>query len=273
MIRSFEDSYIHLSALQNDICLVTPEQARSNSIISRSTRIVDDLCKFVFAKFWPGVDGFWGIEDDDAPNAFVDRLNDKSHILLTVGACVLLSDLRSFVESHDWLDDQLRLCSINAASSAHTSRANLGETIQMLGLAALFSHEIGHVVDRHYVPSSAGLDPNSALAEEISADGHAIMAGLRIVDVWADDAANGNPSHKIRLRRLGAVLLVFANSVLDDIHLSGSWDSPDGETHPPGAQRLVSACVHVNDHFEESDSGFGITAFKSVVSGLKAFGI
>ena len=272
MFKGFEDSYPHLVAKLNDLPLVTPQQVHADPVLVRSVRIVDQLCAHVFANRWPQVSGLWGIEDDDVPNACVAECNGQTQVLLTRGACDLLAQLGDFVGNGIWVAKDLhpRLFSHRATSAIASE--DIGEITQLLGLAALFGHEVGHVLDRHYIPTVKAKH-DSKLAEEISADGHAIEMGFVIVAAWASDLAAQGVFDENELRRLGTALLILANAVIDEVLLGDSWDVSPDVSHPPGAQRLMGACVLVNDHFDQVEGDFGVTVFKIVISGLKAFGV
>jgi len=274
MFQGFEASWPHLIACKQSPDLIAPEQAYEDSMLKATVSIVDSLGKQVFAKRWPRLSVRWGIEFDDDPNAFVYRSEDGHvHVVLTSGACGLMAEVGAFVASDQWLVRYLYPLRFAQAPPRSFTTKHAGEAAQMLGLAALFGHELGHALDLHYVDAKSGRDRDAPLAEEISADGHAILAGLAIVDAWAFDLAQRGAHSETDFRRLGATLLVLANTVMDDLEFGASWNGAPDQTHPPGVQRLMAACVHLNDHFEKIDSGVGIDIFEDAIIALSAMGI
>lgn len=272
MFKRFDESYAQLVSLFPELTMVSPEEARMDEVLSKSVDIVDQLCSSFFAYRAPQVHGVWGIENSDDENAFVHTLDGHSSIVITRGACELLARVGTFVETHEWVSTSERMRPFHNAIGV--PRKLLGEVAQMLGLAALFGHEVGHVLDRHDVHSIAGQQQEAQLGEEISADGRAVRFGLEIVDGWAHSLAQGDQLGQDAIRQAAAVLLVIANAAIDEIHLVRSWDVPADQTHPPGTQRLLGACIMLDQHFDGiAEDGYGRNVFLTALSGLKAMGI
>lgn len=272
MFKRFDESYAQLVNFFPDLTLVSPEEARSDEVLSRSVAIVDQLCSSFFAYRSSQVHGLWGIKNSYEEDAFVCTLNGCSSIFITRGACQLLARVGSFFATHDWISNSERMRPFHDAIDVPRNR--LGETAQMLGLAALFGHEVGHVMDRHNVHSIAGQMHDARLGEEISADGWAIRFGLDIVDAWAHSLATGRESEQDAIKQAGAVLLVIANAAIDRIRLDESWDVPANQTHPPGAQRVLATCITLDQYFDGvAEEGFGRNVFLTALSGLKEMGI
>ncbi|WP_167692848.1 M48 family metalloprotease [Stenotrophomonas maltophilia] len=272
MFKRFDESHAQLVNFFPDLTFVSPEEARSDEVLSTSVAIVDQLCRSFFAYRSSQVHGVWGIENSYDENAFVSTLNGCSSIVITRGACVRLARVGNFFATHDWISNSERMRPFHDAIDVPRNR--LGEAAQMLGLAALFGHEVGHVMDRHNVHSIAGQKQEAQLGEEISADGRAILHGLDIVDAWAHSLATGHESEQDAIKQAGAVLLVIANAAIDSIHLDRSWDVPANQTHPPGAQRLLATCIMLDQYFDGvAEEGFGLKVFLTALSGLKEMGI
>lgn len=272
MFLLFDESYPELVSIFPTLTMVSPEVARENEVLSTSVEVVDQLCRNFFAYRWPQVHGIWGIDSSEECNAFVRTSEGRSSIVITRGACELLARVATFVTTNEWISDSERMRPFYDA--VDVPRRRLGEAAQMLGLAALFGHEVGHVLDLHNVPSVPGEQHESELGEEISADGRAIINGLEIVEAWAHSLANGSESNQHAIRRLGAVLLVIANAAIEEVHLESSWDVPPGHTHPPAAQRLVGTCIMIDHYFHDTaEAGFGLNILLTALSGLKAMGI
>lgn len=273
MFNGFESSYGALIASCPSLTLITPAQMRIDPVLETTASIVDSLGRHVFSKRWPELQVRWGIEHADDANACVCRSDDGyTHIILTSGACSLLASIRAFVCDGRWLVHGLYPRLFDRAPSSSFSSQDAGQFTHLLGLAALFGHELGHAVDRHHIGTDQEHEGALLVAEEISADGHAILAGLAIVDAWAIDLEPKTDFSKDDLRRLGACLLILANAVLDDLEFGASWQPVPGQSHPPGIQRLMGACVHVNEYFGGLGGGFGVVVFMSVLAALGEIG-
>ncbi|MGN6112232.1 MAG: hypothetical protein ACTHOC_04365 [Luteimonas sp.] len=243
-------------------------------MLSLTASLVNSLGKDVFAVRWPELRVRWGIEHDEEPNANVCLSEDgHAHIVVTTGACRRIARIGALVSTGKWLEEVLYPRLFSAALPPRISAQKVGEITHLLGLAALIGHELGHVLDGYYIQTANSKRIDVLVAEEISADGHAILAGLAIVEAWATDLDHSGTHSKDDLLRLGACLLVLANAVIDHIEFGASWQASPDQTHPPGVQRLLGACVHVNDHFMSLQRGFGITAFITVIAALADVGI
>lgn len=268
MFQDFVSSYVAL-APSSDANLISPSDALNDPVLAKSVRMIENLCKYFFSARFPAIDCVWGIEDNPTPNACVLLTGGVTEVYITSGALNLFETTRHDLVARGFFG-RVVLPSLFGVGATPAIPANdLAETTQLFGLAMLFAHELGHVHDMHFTPSHPNNQQDLVLAEEISADGIAILSGLQLSDAWASDLSNRLHYDETGLRKLGAYLLILANALLDSIKVDETWEPSARASHPRGVMRLVSTCVHINDHFEDVAEGFGVEVFDLVARTLK----
>ena len=275
MIRDVHESYIVISSAMTSDSILSPEEIRSNIILQRSARHADALFETAFAWRFPDITGYWGISDQNDANASICKIGGEVHIVVTRGAFERFALARRKLSDNQRLSEALIVAAFGDVHHARNLTSSyLGEALELFSIAAILGHELGHAVDRFDVQARVKNLHDLELAEESSADGHAALAGLAIIEAWAADMAGRSEICLQRLRRLGAILLVMANSLLDDILLEQDWVVSEDQTHPTGSQRLLGFCVHVNDHFREAEErGFGVVAMAIALTALGDLGL
>lgn len=267
MIKTFESSLKEMSTLFPHREFLTVARVREEEAVRRSVSVLNELCHGFFQLRWPDIELCWGIEVDDHPNAGIDYCEGVWYVALTTGAIHHIDGVCRFFTSDGWVQKNLYPYFFSAGQAPALSETDLANYLRMLSLAVLFSHEIGHGLDMFYIEATEAHDVMTA--EEISADGHAILAGLTLTDVLVRELAAPGISNEA-LGGFLAVFLLLSNALLDDIVLDEDWRVDEGVTHPPGLQRLVGATLHVSEHVGSDEGHFGLLALPIVVRALYA---
>lgn len=267
MIEAFESSFKEISTLFPGREFLTLTRVRESEATLRSVGVLNELCRGFFQRRWPDMELRWGVEVDDAPNAWIDHHKGVLYVALTTGAIRHIDRACQFFTSDGWMPKNIYPYFFIAGQAPALSDSDIASYMRMLSLAVLFSHEIGHALDMFYIGAPEAHEVMTA--EEISADGHAILAGLALTDALVRELAAPGISDQALVGFL-AVFLLLSNALLDDIILDEDWRVDEDITHPPGLQRLVGATLHVSEHVGSDEGHFGVMALPIVVRALYA---
>lgn len=252
MIRSYAHSYAHLASILRipGVELVAPERASRDPLLRYAVSAGDGIAPLITHVF-PSVDGYWSMARDHGQVAQVLPAGGEYVVIISTRAVQRLNDLREQLGNAQWIENDLFARLFPATPIPRLDLSELYALLPVFGIAALMGHEVGHAVDGFDVRVPGDAADTVWLAEEISADGHAMRVGLSLASAWAmDQEAQGRASKGDALR-VACTLMLLSNAVFDSIDVTASWNRAQGVTHPHGTQRLAGTSVALMELLED----------------------
>lgn len=273
MIVDLASSYSAMVKFYGGDSVESPEVLSRESELQRSVVLLDQLCEHVFSRHVADTIVYWGVKRSSGRGAWVECQNGKAYVLVDSGALLRIRACRDDPAFQSWLASDLCPQLLSDWMSSAIYDGTLLATFEMLGLAMLLGHELGHLLDASCDGNMVSTSHNAFLAEEISADGHAMQIGLQLAHSWANDQAALGVGKQGELFQVAVVLLLIAHSMLDEIDVAVSWERDSGESHPPPSQRFVATCVVAAERTRGLDPSFPGVAFVLAGEGLAVLGV
>ena len=244
MIQNFASSHARIASVLNQrgLDVLSPEDASYEPLLRTAVNAGDGLTPLI-AHVFPSVRGYWALARHEQNVAEVIPAAGEYIVVVYTHAVEQLDGIRQKLAAAQWIESKLYPRLFPHTPAPPLDLAELYALLPVMGLATLIGHEVGHAVDAFDVPVT-GDDAHSVwLAEEVSADGHAMRVGVALAVAWAMDQNQQSQAPKADALRVAVVLMLLSNAVFDDINPSQEWTPRPGVEHPVGTQRLLGTAV------------------------------